>query len=222
MRIGNTATAATVNYATSDGTASAASDYAAATGTINFAAGETVKTFLITVNDDLFAEGKETINLALLNPSTGNFLGSPNTATLTIFDNDVQVQSPPEVRNDSSGPGLNQAAALEALLFTRDPFPLHTLPNWLNNGPDKNTRAMIFASNLFLDPGEVSSVVVVNLVDANNQTFDVAAEDVRAVRDTELAQVTFRLPDTIVSGQCTVRLKVHNLTSNPATFAVVP
>jgi len=80
----------------------------------------------------------------------------------------------------------------------------------------------IFASNVFFNPGEASSVVVVNLVDANNQTFDVPAEDVRAVRDTESAQITFRLPDTIAPGQCTVKIKVHNLTSNTGTFRVAP
>jgi uncharacterized repeat protein (TIGR01451 family) len=221
-RIGNSANAATVNYAISDGTATAGSDYVAATGTINFAAGETVKTFTIAVNDDLFVEGKETINLALLNPSAGNFLGSPNVATLTIFDNDVQVQSPPELRGDSSGPAVNQLAALDALLFTRDPFPIQTVASWWNYGADKNTRVMIFASNLFLNPGETASAVVVHLVDANNQSFDVAAEDVRAIRDTEIAQVTLRLPNNIAAGTCSVTVKAHNTTSNIGAIRIAP
>ena len=219
-RIGNTANAGTVNYATSDGTATAASDYVAATGTINFAPGETVKTFMITVNDDLFAEGKETINLALLNPSAGSFLGSPNTATLTIFDNDVQVQSPPELRGDSSGPSVNQVAALDALIFTRDPFPRHSIAIWLNPGADQNTRVMVFATNVTLNANESASAVTVNLTDAMNNVFDIPAEDVRSVRDSELAQITFRLPDTIAAGQCSVKVKLHNLTSSAGIIRI--
>ena len=213
-RLGNVGASASVNYATSNSSATSPSDYTTATGTLTFGPGETLKTFTIPINDDLFIEGNESLNVALTAPSAGNFLGSPNIATVTIVDNDVQVQSPPELRGDSSGPAMNQLAALDALLFTRDPFPLHTIASWWNYGDDKNTRVTIFAANLSLNPGESSSAVVVNLVDANNQSFDVPAEDVRIVRDTELAQITFRLPDAIASGQCIVRVKVHNLTSN--------
>jgi hypothetical protein len=221
-RIGNGSNAATVNYSTNNGTATSISDYVAATGTINLAPGETVKTITITVNDDLYVEGNETINLFLVGPSAGNFLGSPNAATLTIVDNDAQTGFSPELRGDASGPDVNQLAALDALLFMRDPFPIHSIASWLNLGPDQNTRVMLFAANLALNPGETSSAVVVNLVDANTQSFDVPAEDVRAVRDTELAQVTFRLPDNAAPGPCSVKLKVHNSTSNTGSFRIGP
>jgi len=113
-------------------------------------------------------------------------------------------------------------AALDALLFTRDPFPVQTVASWWNYGADKNTRVMIFASNLFLNPGETASAVVIHLVDANNQSFDVAAEDVRAIRDTEIAQVTFRLPNNIAAGTCSVTVKAHNTTSNIGTIRIAP
>ena len=76
-----------VHYATSDGTAEAGSDYVAASGTLTFAAGETSKTFAITIVNDDTIEANETIGLALSDP-VGAALGSPNTATLTIVDND--------------------------------------------------------------------------------------------------------------------------------------
>jgi uncharacterized repeat protein (TIGR01451 family) len=221
-RLGSVTGSASVNYATSNSSATSPSDYTTATGTLTFAAGETVKTFTIPINDDLFIEGNESLNVTLTAPSAGNFLGSPNIATVTIVDNDVQVQSPPELRNDSSGPAANQATAFDALLFTRDPFPLHTIASWWNYGADKNTRVTIFASNVFLNPSEASSAVVVDLVDANNQSFDVPADDVRPVRDTDFAQITFRLPDTITTGQCTVKIKLHSLTSGTAAFRVAP
>ncbi|HYO64141.1 MAG TPA: M12 family metallo-peptidase [Pyrinomonadaceae bacterium] len=87
-RTGDAGTAATVNYATSDGSASERSDYLTALGTLRFAAGETAKTFTVFVTDDRFQEGAETINLTLSGPVGGN-LGSPATAVLTITSDDA-------------------------------------------------------------------------------------------------------------------------------------
>jgi uncharacterized repeat protein (TIGR01451 family) len=96
-RTGNTAGAATINYATSDpagltncnvinGIASSRCDYATSVGTLRFAAGEISKTISIPVVDDNFAEGNESFTLILGNP-TGATLGLTTTATITITDN---------------------------------------------------------------------------------------------------------------------------------------
>jgi uncharacterized repeat protein (TIGR01451 family) len=221
-RLGNVTGSATVDYATSNGTATSPSDYTATTGTLTFAAGETVKTFSVPINDDLFIEGNESLNLALTNPSAGNFIGSPNTATLTIADNDVASSLPPLLFGETSGPAINQLAALDALLFMRDPFPPHSIANWLNLGADQNTRVMIFASNVSLNPGETSSAVTVNLTGCVSPGLDIAAEDVRVIRDSELAQITFRLPDNVSVVPCTVTVQLHNATSNTGTFRIAP
>jgi Ca2+-binding RTX toxin-like protein len=55
----------TVTYATSNGTATAVSDYAATSGTLTFAAGETAKTVVVDLADDAAAEALERINLTL-------------------------------------------------------------------------------------------------------------------------------------------------------------
>jgi hypothetical protein len=53
-----------------------------------------VKTFRILIVNDNFVEGDEVINLALSNPTgTGVGLGSPNTATVTILDNDISAST---------------------------------------------------------------------------------------------------------------------------------
>jgi uncharacterized protein (TIGR03118 family) len=93
IRTGNTSGAATINYNTFDesaaGHASQKSDYEIALGSLNFAPGETSKTFRIHIVDDKFVEGDEVIDLYLSNPTgTGVGLGSPNTAQVTILDND--------------------------------------------------------------------------------------------------------------------------------------
>ncbi|HKE60428.1 MAG TPA: Calx-beta domain-containing protein, partial [Pyrinomonadaceae bacterium] len=85
-RAGGVTGAASINYATSDGTATAGSDYTATSGTLNFADGELSKTFTIPILDDDIFEGNETINVTLSNPTGGPTLGTPATAVVTIND----------------------------------------------------------------------------------------------------------------------------------------
>jgi uncharacterized repeat protein (TIGR01451 family) len=96
-RIGNTSTAASVDYATSDtaanncnlvaGNASSRCDYSTTVGAVHFAAGETFKSVNIPITDDAYAEGNETFTVSLSNP-IGASLGSPGAATITITDNE--------------------------------------------------------------------------------------------------------------------------------------
>ena len=76
----------TVKYATSDGTATAGTDYTAITGTsLIFNAGDTSKTFNVTVLADTSYENSESATLTLSNAS--NAMISDATGTLTITDN---------------------------------------------------------------------------------------------------------------------------------------
>lgn len=78
----------TVDYATADGTASAGSDYAAASGQLSFAAGETSKTITVVVSGDTTVEGHETLFLNLSNPTNGATLGDAQ-AVGAIRNDDV-------------------------------------------------------------------------------------------------------------------------------------
>ncbi|MFN2511685.1 MAG: Calx-beta domain-containing protein [Pyrinomonadaceae bacterium] len=86
-RSGDTSGAATVNYASSDGTANDRSDYTTAAGTLRFAAGETTKTISVFIVDDRFGESAETFIVTLSNP-VGLVLGSPASVTVTINSNE--------------------------------------------------------------------------------------------------------------------------------------
>ena len=123
---------------------------------------------------------------------------------------------------DQTGPALDQIAAVDLVTLLRDPFPVVNLSNLLNLIADKNTRVSVFVSNLQTVPGEPASAVTVNLVGSNNQTYDVPAEDVRAVANSEFVQVSFRLPDSLAPGTCTIKIKSHAQVSNTGTFRIKP
>ncbi|MDH3326371.1 MAG: PKD domain-containing protein, partial [Gammaproteobacteria bacterium] len=89
-RVGGSDTAISVNYTTSDGTALAGSDYTAASGTLNFAQGDTSKTFSITILDNSVYEGNEDLNITLSNPTTGVTI-TTSTAVLSITENDAAI-----------------------------------------------------------------------------------------------------------------------------------
>jgi hypothetical protein len=90
-RSGDPSAPASVDYRSSDGTASQRTDYTTVSGTLAFAPGETSKTFSISLIDNAFVDGSRTVNLTLSNP-VGAILDQQSEALLTITDNDT---SPP-------------------------------------------------------------------------------------------------------------------------------
>jgi hypothetical protein len=85
LRTGETNSVLTVDYAANDGTAKTGADYAAQSATLRFAAGETNKTFTISILDDGLVEGDELLNVVLNNPTGGATVGSQKTALLTML-----------------------------------------------------------------------------------------------------------------------------------------
>ncbi|MEA1834747.1 cellulase family glycosylhydrolase [Methylobacterium durans] len=76
----------TVGYQTQDGTALAGSDYAATSGRLTFAPGETVKTVVVPVTGDALSEGSEAFKLNLLQPTGATLAKAQATATITDDD----------------------------------------------------------------------------------------------------------------------------------------
>lgn len=77
-----------VDYATSNGSATAGQDYATASGTLTFAEGDDSEAFIVPITDDARDESGETVNLTLSDPQGGATLGSPSSAVLTIKDDE--------------------------------------------------------------------------------------------------------------------------------------
>lgn len=79
-RSGGTGNAVSVNYAAAAGTASPGADYAATSGTLTWATGESsAKTIIVPIIADATAEPTEWFNVTLSNPTGGAVLGASTT-----------------------------------------------------------------------------------------------------------------------------------------------
>ena len=203
-----------VRAVTTPGTATASTDYNSINLVVIFQPGTVTRTFDVNVIGDTSLESNETF-LVNLTEAFGTTIADGE-GVGTILDDDTLLVL------EESGPVAGQATAFESLLLTRDPFKVESIAGWYNLPAGQNTLVMIFAQNLRLNQGETAADVIVNLVDGNNQSFDVPAADVRAVPNSEFTQVLFRLPDALAPGTCKVTIKAHGQTSNMGTIRITP
>lgn len=117
-RIGPNTAPATIGYGTLDGTAlSADPDYTAIpAGVLNFAAGETSKTFNITIASDAITEPTETVNLFLNNGP----VGTPSTAKLNILDGNGASANSFQYSAATYGPPAAQGSPVNITLTRPD------------------------------------------------------------------------------------------------------
>jgi hypothetical protein len=188
-------------------------DYESRTGTFSFTPGATTVMVPIKICGDNNAEADETFRVFLTNPSGAFFVS--NQALGAIVNDDAL-----ELVLEESGPVAGQAAALDSILAVRDPFPVAGLPDWATSGTDRNTRIVLFARGLQLNPGESSAAVIVRFT--GSQLLEISAQDVRPVANSDLTQVTVRLPDTLTPGTWTVFVRAHTRTSNTGTIRIAP
>ncbi|HEU0011173.1 MAG TPA: Calx-beta domain-containing protein, partial [Verrucomicrobiae bacterium] len=117
-RTGSSAGAASVHYATSDGTALTGSDYAGASGVLNLANGQTSAVVVVSIQNDLVPEPDETIHLTLSAPSGGPALGSPTEAVLTIHDDDPASPGTLQFSSESYSVSESDGEAIITVLRT--------------------------------------------------------------------------------------------------------
>lgn len=85
-RLGQTAGASGVDWATADGSAGASSDYGAGSGRVEFAAGQTSKTIVVNVNGDGAAEPDEDFFVELSNPAAATLADDRGRGTIQNDD----------------------------------------------------------------------------------------------------------------------------------------
>ena len=82
-----------VDYASTNNTATPGIDYRDVAGTLTFAAGQTNLSISVPILNDGEIEAVESFQIVLSNPSAGAILGSRTTALVRISDNDVGLQT---------------------------------------------------------------------------------------------------------------------------------
>src|SRR5678815_3888319 len=206
LRADGSAGSATVNYATSNGTATSGAsctngvDYVPASGTFTWNSGDnTVRQFTITICNDGSNEDDETINLTLSNAGGTGSLGTQPTATLTIGNDDAPVLLTEDL--------TSHAIALDLVNLTRDPFSLTSVFNM--SGDDQRRRVSLFVWHLGLLPSDTPASVTVVARDDEGRTYDLPVEALSpAAVVGDVTQVVVRLPDNVIGAPRDLFVKV--------------
>jgi hypothetical protein len=86
-RVDGSSGAATIDYATSDGTALFGTDYTNTSGTLSFADGQSTATFNVPLLDNAIGASSSSFGLILSNPTGGALLGGVASSNVTIANN---------------------------------------------------------------------------------------------------------------------------------------
>jgi surface-anchored protein len=121
-RTGPTGASLTVNY-TVGGTATAGTDYAALSGTVTFAAGQSAVDVPVTPIDDAAVEGTEAV-VVTLTPAAGvTVTGPAATVTLADDDNDTPAPTPDKIAVGAGSGGGAKLVDATGAGFAVEPFP---------------------------------------------------------------------------------------------------
>lgn len=173
-----------VGYATSNGTATAGSDYTAVSSSISFALGETSKTITLEIAGDTAIEANETFFVDLGSPSNGSvqLLNSRATGTITN-DDSVQISI-----NDLSAAESAGTFVFTVSLNTPSTSTISVRFATANGTAKSGKNADYSAANgtLSFSPGQTSKTVSVKVrndttVEANETFFVNLSSPVGAV-----------------------------------------
>ena len=187
---------ATVSWATSDGTATAGTDYEAASGTLTFAPGDTERTVEVTLLDDTLSEGDETFTVTLSDPV--NATVAAGEATGTIADDDPE----PGVPVDEDEPEVSVAAATAGEGAGTMAFPVTLTParddravtvSWSTSDGTATAGADYAAGSgiVTFAPGQTGSAIEVTLLDdTSNEGDETFTVTLSAAVNATVAQAT--------------------------------
>ncbi len=165
----------TVDYLTSNGTAIAGSDYAAAAGTVTFAPGETLKTINVQLVNDTSIELSETFDVTLSNPAEATI--ADGTATGTITNDD----GPPTITIDDVAVVEGDAGAATALFTVTlsGPSASPVTVDWSTSSgtATAGTDYESGSGTLTFAPGDQSETIAITIdgdtLIEDNETFSV-------------------------------------------------
>ena len=215
--------AVSVQYATIDGSAVAGKDYTAASGTLNWASGDSsAKTFSVPITNDTIYDGNETFTVRLTNPTGGAVLGFQSSAPVTITDNDTVTLS---IANVS----VSEGAGVATLTVTRTGSSLLTQSVSYSTAGGTATPDVDYVSRsdaVTFTPLDTSKTITVPILeDSNyegNETFTVTLSSPTngATLGNAVATVTITDDDPAPSFSISPVAKVVSELTSTVTFTV--
>jgi len=167
----------TIDYTTSDGTATAGSDYTAASGTITFSPGVITQNIPVAILADTVDEANETVTITLSNPS-----GTPpavvindGTAVLTISDDDTAPAISIDDVTTTSEAGIGQQVTVRLNNASEQTVTVdYTTSNvtaWAGDDYTADNGTVTF------NPGSISEIISIPILQDNideiNETFEI-------------------------------------------------
>ncbi|HEY9836555.1 MAG TPA: Calx-beta domain-containing protein, partial [Vampirovibrionales bacterium] len=148
---------------------------------VNFADGDAApQTIEFTIVEDELLEEDETVNLTLFNPTGGASVGSQNTATLTILDND----RPSSIQFSTSTYSIREDEGSVTITVTRDSAIGTVSVDYVTQSPNSSNPATADVDyiptlgTLTFNPGETTKTLTIPILDdefvEGNQTVQIA------------------------------------------------
>jgi hypothetical protein len=190
-RNGGTSGAATVNYATSAGTATAGSDFTTTSGMLQWNAAEGgAKTFAVPVINDSSVESAETFAVVLSNV-TGASLGATTSATVTVNDNDA-APSAGTVQFTSGTQAISENGGNVTLTVSRT--------NGTSGAGSVSFQTASGTANAVSDYSSTNGTLNWNAADGASQTISVPVINDSAVESAETFTVTLSNANGVALG----------------------
>ena len=204
----------TVDYATSDGTATAGSDYTADTGTITFAPGVTTQNIAVGVLADTTDEVNETVTVTLSNPSEVTLNDATGVLTITDDDSAPTISIADFTTSDETGVSHSIAVTLSAASSQTISVDFATA-----DGTATATNDYLSATGtLTFNPGDTSKIISVTIIqdalDETNETFDI---DLSNSTNASISDATGTV--TITDDEGTPTLTIADVTTADETAA---
>ena len=199
-RAGGNSGTVSVDYATSNGTAHAGTNYTAASGTLTWADGDdSTKSFTISVLDDGFYKGNAGFTVALSNPTGGGAVGPATTVTI------LETDWPPAITTASPLPAGTVGASYSQTLGATNGAPPYawavtggTLPGGLTLGTNGLISGTPTAAGTFNFTAQVTDTAPASSSSNFALTINPAPALLSAVsRKTHGSAGTFDLPLTL-------------------------
>ena len=150
----------TVAYNTVNGTASSGADYAAASGTLTFAAGQTSKTISIVINGDRIGELDESVLVNLSNASSNSIIGDGQ-GKITIVDDEprISMSAVSKMEGNSGTTPFNFVVSLSAADHATVTVNFATQAQQATAPADFEAKS----GTLTFAPGQTSKIVTINI-----------------------------------------------------------